>query len=499
MKDQNSKGQDSKAQSSKGQDSKGSVLKRWRPRWISRWGERLRLAPLGARLLVASLLLVIVLLPLAGVGLSYTFRQSATASFDTRLESLLNALLAGIQVDSIGQRLQLNRSLGDARFDRVYSGWYWQVSNGSDLTLTSRSLWDQRLPIPEHQSGLAVYEVEGPRDDDLRMIERGLRLPGHQDVIHVALAGSTAELNHEVERFERLLIVSLATFGVLLLAGLALQMRWGLAPLRRMSANLRAVEEGDIERLDTQLPVELKELALAMNGVLERDRRLIERGRAAAGNLAHALKTPVSVLKTLSERFPEAQRQPINTELARIDDAVRHHLARASAAGGVAFSGRVSIGDAIAPVVQGLARLAERRGIRFDADIDPNAAARIDPQDIQELTGNLLENALRWADSRVSFSVSRVSQGVRLRIEDDGPGMTRAQGESALARGVRLDARGSGSGLGLAIVEDLMMLYGGTLRLERAALGGLAADVWLPASPVSARIGDTASQPPAAD
>ena len=124
MKDQNSKGQDSKAQSSKGQDSKGSVLKRWRPRWISRWGERLRLAPLGARLLVASLLLVIVLLPLAGVGLSYTFRQSATASFDTRLESLLNALLAGIQVDSIGQRLQLNRSLGDARFDRVYSGWY---------------------------------------------------------------------------------------------------------------------------------------------------------------------------------------------------------------------------------------------------------------------------------------------------------------------------------------------------------------------------------------
>ncbi|MGM8849682.1 sensor histidine kinase [Salinicola halophyticus] len=490
----------------KGDRSRGDGWKRWRPRWVARLGEWLRLAPLGARLLVASLVLVIVLLPLAGAGLSYNFRQSATASFDSRLESLLNALLAGMQVDNIGQRLQLNRSLGDARFDRVYSGWYWQVTDGDDLTLTSRSLWDQRLPVPQDDDGIHVYEVEGPRDDDLRMIERDLRLPGHRETVHVALAGSTVELNHEVGRFERRLILSLATFGVLLLAGLALQMRWGLAPLRRMSANLRAVEEGEIERLDTQLPVELKELALAMNGVLERDRRLIERGRAAAGNLAHALKTPVSVLKTLSERFPETQRRPINTELTRIDDAVRHHLARASAAGGVAFSGRVSIHDAIAPVVQGLAKLASRRGIRFDADIDSGATARIDPQDLQELTGNLLENALRWAEGRVLFKVSRVSQGVRLRIEDDGPGMTEAQSEAALARGVRLDVRDAGfsagsgsgsgpggSGLGLAIVEDLMMLYGGTLRLERAAIGGLAADVWLPASPVSVQSGETST------
>lgn len=462
-------------------------MTRWPPRFGNRLGERLRLAPLGARLLVASLVLVIVLLPLAGLGLTYNFRQSATASFDSRLESQLNALLAGIQIDSIGQRLQLNRSLGDARFERVYSGWYWQVTDEHDLSLISRSLWDQRLPLPQHENGVNVFEVTGPRNESLRMIERNIRLPGDANEIHVALAGSTHELDREVSRFERLLIVSLATFGVLLLAGLALQMRWGLAPLRRMSANLRAVEEGEFERLDTQLPVELKELALAMNSVLERDRRLIERGRAAAGNLAHALKTPVSVLKTQAERFPAEQRRPINTELARIDEAVRHHLARAAAAGGAAFSGRVSISKAIEPVVQGLARLAERRGIVFELRIDPQAAAHIDPQDLQELTGNLLENALRWARGRVSLDVRRIDQSVRLRIEDDGPGMTRAQSEAALTRGVRLDARGSGSGLGLAIVEDLMALYGGTLHLDRAELGGLMAEVWLPVSPVSSR------------
>ncbi|WP_251977257.1 sensor histidine kinase [Salinicola avicenniae] len=464
-----------------------------RPTRLSRWPQRLRLAPLGARLLLASLILVMVLLPLAGFGLTWNFRQSATASFDSRLESQLNALLAGIQIDQVGRTLELNRSLGDARFERVYSGWYWQVSDGKDLALTSRSLWDQRLPMPPHEDGVNVYTVTGPRDEPLRMIERDLRVPGNANDIHVALAGSTHELDSEVGRFERLLILSLASFAVLLLAGLALQMRWGLAPLRRMSANLREVEEGEAERLDTELPVELKELALAMNSVLERDRRLIERGRAAAGNLAHALKTPVSVLKTLSERFPEAQRQPIHTELSRIDDAVRHHLARASAAGGVAFSGRVEIAQAIEPVVKGLARLASRRGIVFEANIDPGAAARIDPQDLQELIGNLLENALRWASSRVSLTVDRVDPGVRLQVEDDGPGMTRAQSEAALARGVRLDARGAGSGLGLAIVEDLMALYGGRLRLERAEAGGLLAEVWLPVSPVSPHAGDSST------
>ncbi|WP_340638107.1 sensor histidine kinase N-terminal domain-containing protein [Salinicola tamaricis] len=266
-------------------------------------------------MLLASLVLVVVLLPLAGFGLTYNFRESATASFDSRLESQLNALLAGIQIDGMGQHLRLNRSLGDARFERVYSGWYWQVTDEGDLTLTSRSLWDQRLPTPKPENGVSVFAITGPRDEPLRMIERDIRVPGHPKVIRVALAGSTRELDREVGRFERLLIISLATFAVLLLAGLALQMRWGLAPLRRMSANLRAVEEGEAERLDTQLPAELEELALAMNSVLERDRRLIERGRAAAGNLAHALKTPVSVLKTLAERFPPEQRQPIKPSL----------------------------------------------------------------------------------------------------------------------------------------------------------------------------------------
>ena len=167
-------------------------------------------------------------------------------------------------------------------------------------------------------------------------------------------------------------------------------------------------------------------------------------------------------------------------ELGRIDQAVRHHLARASAAGGATLAGRVHLGEAIAPVVDGLARLAGRRGIALERDIDASLAVRMDPQDLQELVGNLLDNALRWAGRRVSLRVAGEVGGVRLSIEDDGPGMSAEQREAALARGARLDERRSGSGLGLAIVEDLMTLYGGTLSLDDSPLGGLAAHVWLP-------------------
>lgn len=448
------------------------------------WQQRIARTSIRARLLIASLLLVMVALPLAGTGLAYNFRDAVTTAFDDRLESLLNVLLAGAQLDPQSNELRMTRSLGDPRFERVYSGWYWQVA-GEGQALTSRSLWDQRLPTDDIQ-GLAVSEVDGPRGNRLRVMERDIRLPGHAGTLHVSVAASREELDREVARFEWLLGLSLLALGALLLVGLAVQIRWGLAPLRRMHANLRAVESGDAESLETRfLPDELARLAGAMNGVLERDRRLIERGRHAAGNLAHALKTPVSVLTTLAERFPDETRDRVQGELGRIDDAVRHHLARASATGGGVLAGKIDVGKTLAPVLDGLTRMGERRGVRLDAELAADLSVRMDAQDLQELVGNLLENALRWASSQVSLRFYPQGAGVALVIEDDGPGMSEAQREAALARGARLDERRSGSGLGLAIVEDLMTLYGGRLQLAESTLGGLAARAWLPSSPVA--------------
>ncbi|MDV6319671.1 sensor histidine kinase [Chromohalobacter sp. HP20-39] len=449
------------------------------------WRQRLARTSIRARLLITSLLLVMVALPLAGTGLVYNFRDAVTTAFDARLESWLNVLLAGVQLDAQNEDLRMTRSLGDPRFERVFSGWYWQVRDNAGKTLTSRSLWDQRLPV-DNVSGLNVRNVEGPRGKHLRVIERDIRLPGHAETFHVSVAAPREELNTEVARFEWLLGLSLLALGALLLIGLAIQIRWGLAPLRRMHANLRAVESGDDDSLETHfLPDELARLARAMNGVLERDKRLIERGRNAAGNLAHALKTPVSVLTTLAERFPPDTRDRLHGELGRIDDAVRHHLARASAAGGVVLAGKVDAAQALAPVLEGLTRMGQRRGIQLTQSLADDLKVRMEAQDLQELVGNLLENAMRWADSQVTLNFHPQAGGVELLIEDDGPGMSDEQRDAALTRGTRLDERRSGSGLGLAIVEDLMTLYGGRLSLSRASLGGLAARVWLPTSPVA--------------
>ena len=434
---------------------------------------------LTRRLLLASLVLVLVILPLVGGGLSYSFRESASASFDERLSSMHRVLLAALDRDPQSGALVVNDSLGDARFDQVFSGWYWQISDGERLSRGSRSLWDQRLPITASPD--TVWRtIEGPRGQRLRLVERSLRLSGHPHPVHVSLAVSRKELDAEVARFEWLLWLSLLGLGVLLLTGLALQIRWGLAPLRSLHADLAAVKGGQRERLDTRLPTELAELAVTMNEVLDHDRRLIERGRATAGNLAHALKTPVSVLMTQAERLPETERARMRQELGRIDAAVRHHLARASAVGSAALAARVRLARVLAPVLDGLSRLARRRGIRLETRVADGLALRIDPNDLQELTGNLLENAIDWARTRVELDLWLEGDSVRLRLEDDGPGMSAQEREAVLKRGVRLDERRPGSGLGLSIVEELVSLYGGTMTLDPAALGGLRVSVTLP-------------------
>jgi len=439
-------------------------------------------APIAVRLLAAALLIILITLPLAGAGLAHHFRASATAAFDERLASLLNVVVAGLTYDNATQRLDHDAALGDPRFDRVFSGWYWQVSDGAEIRLASRSLWDQRLPTRSHD-GVLTRDLHGPRGMPLRVIERDIQLAPLETPLHVSVALSRAELDATLDGFTTRLVGSLVGVGILLLLTLALQVHWGLAPLRRLQADLNAVEAGNRESLDTRLPAELARLAGAINGVLARDRRLMERARHAAGNLAHALKTPVSVLTTLAEGFDDPARQRVKTELARIDEAVRHHLARASAAGASGLNRRVAVADTLAPVLDGLGRLATRRGIALDAALPETLSVHVDPQDLQELAGNLLENALRWARSRVTLSGGRDAQGVWLTIEDDGPGMNATERRQALARGARLDERHSGSGLGLAIVNELAGLYGGHLRLEASRLGGLSAHVWLPARP----------------
>jgi len=439
----------------------------------------LRTLPIASRMLATSLILVVLVIPVAGLLLSYNLREAVNTAFDERLESLLNVVLAGIEYDRQTDTLALNQRLGDARFDQVFSGWYWQISDNASRVLTSRSLWDQRLPLTAGPQ-LQYSTISGPNGETLRKLERDVRLPRLPVTLHVAVAADLSEVDAALARFEQLLWLSLVSLGILLLLGIWCQLHWGLEPLRRIQSNLQAVERGDCERLDTDLPEELNNLATAINTVLERDRQLMSRARTAAGNLAHAIKTPVSVMMTTTEQLPASQRETMASELKRLNEAVRHHLARASAAGPVVLRPRVTLSVALEPVFNGISRLAERKNITFQKPEVPPLQLQIDAQDLQEIVGNLLENALRWATSKVVMAIYSEADNLHLSIMDDGPGMSSQSRDEALQRGGRLDEQRSGSGLGLAIVSELIQLYDGQLQLKPSPMGGLLVTVCLP-------------------
>ena len=439
----------------------------------------LRTLPIASRMLATSLILVVLVIPVAGLLLSYNLREAVNTAFDERLESLLNVVLAGIEYDRQTDTLALNQRLGDARFDQVFSGWYWQISDNASRVLTSRSLWDQRLPLTAGPQ-LQYSTISGPNGETLRKLERDVRLPRLPVTLHVAVAADLSEVDAALARFEQLLWLSLVSLGILLLLGIWCQLHWGLEPLRRIRSNLQAVEKGDCERLDTDLPEELNNLATAINTVLERDRQLMSRARTAAGNLAHAIKTPVSVMMTTTEQLPASQRETMASELKRLNEAVRHHLARASAAGPVVLRPRVTLSVALEPVFNGISRLAERKNITFQKPEVPPLQLQIDAQDLQEIVGNLLENALRWATSKVVMAIYSEADNLHLSIMDDGPGMSSQSRDEALQRGGRLDEQRSGSGLGLAIVSELIQLYDGQLQLKPSPMGGLLVTVCLP-------------------
>ncbi|MFI8750054.1 sensor histidine kinase [Vreelandella lionensis] len=443
--------------------------------WSQRWASR----SINLRLLLAVLLMVLLALPVAGWLLSHHYRTASVNAFDERLEATLNVVIAGVTYDPLNQQLNYERALGDSRFDHVYSGWYWQITDEANRSVASRSLWDQRLPVLESER-VTARTLPGPRGQQLRVVERDIYLAPLEAPLHVSVAARDDDLRENIQEFQQMLWLGLLGLGALLLGVLALQVRWGLAPLRRMNANLRDVEQGRAEQLDTRLPDELATLATSMNAVLARDQRLIERGRHTAGNLAHALKTPISVMRLLAKQLPGESRDTWEAELSRIDSAVRHHLARASAAGeGVRFA-PVALQGTLAPLITGLARLAQRRHITLRQTVDSGVRVHMDGQDLQEMVGNLLDNALRWANSDVHIRLQAQGNTLRLVVGDDGPGMTPQECQAAVQRGKRLDEQRSGSGLGLAIVTDLVTLYHGQMRLQRAESGGLEVVIELP-------------------
>ncbi len=435
---------------------------------------------LARRLLASSLLGLVVLLLAGGVALSYAFRRSAEGAFDVRLEAWHRALVATLQVDGAG-RLVAESSLGDPRFDQLFSGWYWQVADAHGEALaSSRSLWDETLRVTPNVAAAAAdgaaIRLLGPRERPLRALVRSLTLPRSDASFQVVLAGDEAELRREIDRFDRLLLAALGILGAGILLLVAVQIRVALRPLRGIADELAAVRGGSTEPVGQGAPRELAPLVDSLNALLAHDAELVRSARTQAADLAHALKTPLSLVLAEAEELGDER----GRRIARHADVMRRHIEfrlTAAAPRPAVARERTPLRPTVEAMVETLARLHPRVAVESRVEAEP--VFRGAREDLEEIVGNLLENACKWAKSRARVSAEVEAGRLVLAFEDDGSGLDEPACQAVLARGVRLDETAPGSGLGLAIVRDLVALYDGKLELGRSALGGLRAAVRL--------------------
>lgn len=461
---------------------------------------------LRVRLLAATLVGLLLALLLAGITLSGLFRSHVQRQFQATLTQQLDQITTQLEFDIEGRPLINSQLLSDPRWQRPYSGLYWQLdemsAGGQARTgvLRSRSLWDTNLELAADvlaDGKVHVHETTGPRQSTLLLLERTVQPTGQSaSRWRLIVAGDLQETREAVTRFTRVLALSLAVLLALLALAAWAQVTVGLRPLRLLQHSLQQVQDGRTRRLHGTFPTEVRPLVDDFNSVLDRNDEVVARARTQAGNLAHALKTPLSVLEQLASRRSAgisgetAQQMTEQVTLAR-----RHidwHLARARVAATHRLPGqRTEVG----PVLAGLVRVMER--VHADRSLAILVKLPDEPlyfageeQDLQEILGNLLDNACKWARSRVEVQFDITAEAptttgqARLHVEfqDDGPGISTQHLQTVVTRGVRLDEDVPGSGLGLAIVQDLVTLYGGELALRPAAQGGLAATVYLPAS-----------------
>lgn len=438
---------------------------------------------LTRRMIGVAALWIMVLLLGGGLALDRVLNSAITRSFDATLESVLTAMIFQAEIGPGGE-VRFSRQLAEQGFLEPNSGLYWQISGGGFEHFRSRSLWDRALQVRPEPTGSEAVRISDSKqfpEDSLRVLERDVRLPGSGVVWRFQVAQSRALLDGQIATLRRTLVRSFALLGLGLIVMAALQATFGLWPLRKVRREINAVRTGDLQRLDERLPVEIAPMVEELNDLLAHNERQAEEARTHAGNLAHALKTPLTVIMNEATAGSADLKSTVIREATTMRRQVDHHLARARAVGrrGSAQS-RAEVWPALKAVERAVSRLY--RHVTIDRAGDKAAIARVERQDLDEMLGNLIENAAKYGQGRVFVTVEMSAGFVELLIEDDGPGIPESERSKIFERGVRLDTGKPGTGLGLAIVRDVAEIYGGTIALEESEdLGGLLARLRLPA------------------
>ena len=449
---------------------------------------------LVGRLVILAAGWCVLLLIATGLVLTYSFHAAAIDRFDHSLSDDMDDLYAGASIGPDGEVFA--PPLTDVRATRVYSGKYWEIAelhpDGKLHSVTggrSRSLWDaddlsappDRIRAMQAKGDARVFfDGPGPHGQALRLAAMQRLLPGRAQPVVFITAEDRGPIDEDSRRFSLTTTLALVLLGAGLVAAVVIQVRVGLSPLFDMRRDLAEVRLGRLERLSGAYPTELAPLADELNALVDHNREVVERQRTHVGNLAHALKTPLSAMLMEADAHPGALSDVVQRQSEIMRGHVEHHLRRARAAARSQTLGERTL---VAPVLEELGRMLEKVYRARDLDIDPGSddlAFAGERQDLLEMAGNLLENACKFAASTVRAEARGEGESLVLTIEDDGPGLPADKRGEVLRRGARLDESAPGSGLGLSIVDDLSRAYGGSLKLEDSELGGLKAVLTLP-------------------
>jgi signal transduction histidine kinase len=426
----------------------------------------------------------------SGLVLVSAFRESVEKRFDETLAVYLSRIvgqLADIRDQRFGEAVL---DLDEPRFVLPFYGWYWVVveQKTGEVLLASESLAGDTIDVPAEVGSvppgrLFTTSIIGPTGTPLRLAARRVAFENGQWYV-VAVTADAETIAGDTARFTRSLVISLGLFAGVLVGLVFVQWRVSLRPLNQLGSELQAVYEGRSRYVGTRYPIEIMPVAEALNTLIDANHSTLERARQHVGNLAHALKTPLSVLVNDASQEETPLGRSVREQTQTMQAQVRYYLERAQMAAKERMIGAVTD---VVPVTERLhramARLGERRGVTVHLDVGDRVRFAGEQQDFEEIVGNLVDNALKWAAREVVIDIRALPgmpKQLQVTIEDDGPGLSEGARVDALSRGKRLDQSKPGSGLGLSIVAELVTLYGGRFSLDRATIGGLRAVVALP-------------------
>ena len=438
---------------------------------------------LTRRMIVVAALWIGVLLLAGGLSLDRVLTTTIGRNFDDQLELVLKSMIAASEIGPDGE-VRFTRPPADQRFLEPYSGVYFQVSGRGADTFPSRSLWDRRLRVATDHQDKALHKYDSGEfaGEPLRVLERDVILPGSDVQWRFQVAQSRELIDRQIHELRNTLTWSFAALGFGLLVMAALQTFYGLWPLRRVRQEVAAIRSGAQTRISEIFPREIEPLVNEINELLAHSEEQAEEARRHAGNLAHALKTPLTVITNAATAHSADLDDTVIREAAAMRRQVDHHLARARAIGRRASAqARATVWDSAEAVQRAVDRLYE--DVTIDLAGDRETQVRVERQDLDEMLGNLVENAAKYGGGRVFVTVEPAGEAMAcILVEDDGPGIPAEQRAELFTRGSRLDTTGKpGTGLGLAIVRDVAEIYGGKVALgESEDLGGLLVTLSLP-------------------